>query len=208
MEWRARRERPRRTERRALEKSFERSRRGVRVELERPRAARVRNPRAGVDDVDPLGPRCESVADRVVHVVHQHRQRQPESLDTGARRCKSVLEGGVIRKQDVVFEVRLQLPAVRRMCLGDVDERERRFVPVAPIQRLDIAGPATKRRSGEAAEDEDERAPVGQCPEWHGRAVLEPDEIEPWERITGGEALRPAKAPDRRDDDVALWHRE
>jgi hypothetical protein len=66
----------------------------------------------------------------------------------------ALLERCLLRHDRVVLEVRGHLPLVLGVRLGDVDEREVGLVPAALVEVLDIARPATKRRSGEAAEDE------------------------------------------------------
>ena len=83
--------------------------------------------------------------------------RRPESRNALTSCGESLLDSRVVREQHIVVEVRLQLPAVGRVRLGDVDEYHRGTIPVTPIHGLDVAGPATKWRSGEAAEDDDER---------------------------------------------------
>jgi hypothetical protein len=149
----------------------------------------VRDASYRVDDVDPLGPCGERVADGIVHAVDEHGHGQPEPLD--ARTCggEAILDRDVIRDEYVLVDVRLHLPPVRRVCLGDVDEHERRSIAVAAIQALEVARPTTKRRSGEAAEDEDERAAFDQRPERNGPRVVEREEVELGQGISDPQAV-------------------
>ncbi len=98
----------------------------------------------------------------VVHGVDEHGHRQPEPSHTRARRGEPLVERRVLRDENVFVEVGLELPAVRRVRLGDVDEHDVGATSVALVEGLDVAGPATKGRSGEAAEDEDERSLAGE----------------------------------------------
>ena len=77
-----------------------------------------------------------------------------------------------------------------------------------PIHGLDVAGPATKRRSGEAAEDDDERPVRGDRFESNAGAVFETHELELRECIADVQLVRPAEACDGRDDDTAFVARE
>jgi len=94
------------------------------------------------------------------------------------RCCEPLLECRVLRDEHLVVEIGLQLPAVGRVRLGDVDEDDLPSIPEPLMERLDVARPATKRRSGEAAEDEREWAIDHERVERHSRAILEARERE------------------------------
>ena len=72
----------------------------------------------------------------------------------------SLLERRLLHHDRVLLEVRGHLPLVGGLRLGDVDECEVGAVAEALVEALDVARPATKRRSGEAAEDEQQRPPA------------------------------------------------
>ena len=65
------------------------------------------------------------------------------------------LQRDLLVEDGTLLDVRGELPLVRGVGLGDVGECEVGPVAEALEEALDIAGPATKRRSGEAAEDEE-----------------------------------------------------
>ncbi len=77
-----------------------------------------------------------------------------------------------------------------------------------PIHGLDVAGPATKWRSGEAAEDDDERPVRRDRLELNAGTVLVPQELELRECIADFKLIRPAEACDGGDDDAAFVVRE
>jgi hypothetical protein len=70
------------------------------------------------------------------------------------RRSEPFLEARVLTEKHAVVDVRLQLPFVDGVRLRDVDEHPVRQRSNPSVQPFDVARPATKRRSGEAAEDE------------------------------------------------------
>jgi hypothetical protein len=180
----------------------------VRVEFERSGAANVCDPRVLVDDADPLGPRGECRAHRVVHRVDEHLHRQSEAFHAKPGSGEAVLDRHMVREQHLLVEVRLELPAVGRVRLADVHERHRRSLAVTAIHRLDVAGPATKRRSGEAAENEEERTPADERLEPHRSGVLAAQELEVRQSVADAEAIGPAEARDRRHGRLPLVARE
>ena len=76
----------------------------------------------------------------------------------------ALLERRLLRHDRVLLEVRRQLPLVLGVGLGDVDERDVDTVTESLVEALDVTRPATKRRSGEAAEDEQQRPPAVELP--------------------------------------------
>ena len=90
------------------------------------------------------------------------------------------------------------------MRFRDVDERELGAVAEASEEVLDVARPATKRRSRVAAEDEEERTVADE------RRKLDPLEIVGGRHGDGGEevacskGLRRAVAEEARDDHVTF----
>ena len=65
------------------------------------------------------------------------------------------LERDLLIEDGALLEIRGELPLVRGVGLGDVDEREVGAIAEALEEALDVTRPATKRRSGVAAEDEE-----------------------------------------------------
>jgi hypothetical protein len=76
------------------------------------------------------------------------------------------------------------------------------------MELLDVAGPAAKGRSGEAAEDEQQRALAGEVTQLHARAVLEPDGRQGRKRIADLEPVGAPVSRDRRYHDLALVRRK
>ena len=200
----ARRRLPLRSDEATGEQLRERRRRGVGIELERPGAADVREPAALRGDVEALGPGGERLADGIVHAVDEHRHRQAQSFHARARSGEPLVERHVLAQEDALVDVRLHLPLVERMGLGDVDEHDARPVAHAPIQLFHVAGPATERRSGEAAEDEQQRPLTGNVAERDGRPVVEPGGGEVGQRIADSEPVGTPVSRDGRHDDLAL----
>jgi hypothetical protein len=76
------------------------------------------------------------------------------------------------------------------------------------MDRLDVAGPATKGRSGEAAEHEEQWTTVDERLEPHRSTVLTAQEIEVRQSVADPEAIGPTEARDRRDGCLPLVARE
>jgi len=110
----------------------------------------------------------------------------------------------VLAQEDALVEVRLHLPLVERMRLGDVDEHDARPVAYAPVELFHVARPATEGRSGEAAEDEEQRPLAGNVAERDGSPVVEPGGDEVGQRIADSEPVATPVTRDRRHDDLAL----
>ena len=110
----------------------------------------------------------------------------------------------MLAEQHALVDVCLHLPLVDGVRLGDVDEDGVRASLEAPVDLLDVAGPATKRRSGEAAEDEQERVVHDERAEPDGCSITERDRRQIREEVADGEPFGTPMARDRRDDDLAL----
>ena len=110
-----------------------------------------------INDEDALRPACIQIVHGVVDCVDNARHRELEPLATLSGHG---LTFGRIRglvKDNILRFVGLRLPAVGWVSLLDVHEEERGAIPVLLIQCFEVAGPATERRSGKAAEDENQR---------------------------------------------------
>ena len=136
------------------------------------RAARVDDPPIGADEDESLRPRRERRARTVVHLVEQKRQAEPEALRRLAGLLPPLQERRLLIQDGILLEVCGKLPLVGGMRFGDVDEREVGLVAKALEEILDVARPATKGRSGEAAEDEQQRAPANELRQFHRLEVV------------------------------------
>ena len=94
------------------------------------------------------------------------------------------------------------------MRLRDVDEYGFGSIPVLATQLLDVTGPATKRRSGERAEDEHEWLADDERCELDRACVFEPDQSELRQRVPDVEPVGSAELRDRPDHDVAFLRRQ
>ena len=121
------------------------------------RLARVGDPVVVAHNDEPLGPRRERPARAVAHLVQEERHAEAETRGCLVCLGAALLECRLLVENDVFLEVRGKLPLVCRVGLGDVDEREVRATVEALEEALDVARPATKRRSGDATEDEQQR---------------------------------------------------
>lgn len=119
---------------------------------------RVRDLAVPIEDEDALRPGGVKIVHGVVNRVHdaRHGQIQPSATGLGHRLALTPVLGLV--KNDVVSFVRLHLPAVGWVSLLNVHKEKRGAVLVFSEQRFEVARLATERRSGEAAENEHERA--------------------------------------------------
>jgi hypothetical protein len=95
------------------------------------------------------------------------------------------------------------------MSLGDVDERELGAVTEALVEPLDVARPATKRRSGEAAEDEQQRPTAVELGHGDRLEVGGTSDGQCRKRLACSQRLGRAVGGEARDCNVALdarWH--
>ena len=134
---------------------------------EAPRAwtARVDDPSVGSDENEPLGPGGERHARAVVHLVEEQRQAEVEAPHGFQRLLPALVERRLLVQDSPVLQVCRELPLVVGVGFRDVDEGEVRPVSELLVERLDVARPTTKRRSGEAAEDEQQRPPPNELHE-------------------------------------------
>ena len=72
------------------------------------------------------------------------------------------------------------------------------------MELFDVAGPATKRRSGEAAEDEQERPVASQVAKRDRGRVVEPSGCEIGQQVADGQSVGATVPDEGRDDDLAL----
>ena len=125
-----------------------------RQEPPRARLARVDDLALATHEDEPLGPRRERLARGVAHLVEKEWHRETEARGGLVRLHATFRERELLVEDDAFLEVRCELPFVGGVGFGDVDEREVCPVAEALEEALDVARPATKGRSGVAAEDE------------------------------------------------------
>jgi hypothetical protein len=123
---------------------------------EAPRAglAWVGDPSVGSDKNNPLGPGGEGDTGAVVDLVEKQREVEVEARHGLLGLLPALVERRLLDHDGVVFQVGRELPLVVCVRFGDVDEGEIRPVTEFLVERFDVARPTTKRRSGEAPEDE------------------------------------------------------
>ena len=192
---------------RATEECDELLLRLLRGEAERARATRVGDPPVRGDEHEPLRPGGERRAHMVVHRVEEKWHAEREALGARERGCPAFGERRLLRENGVLLEVRRHLPLVGRVRLCDIDEREVGSVAEAAEEALDVAGPATKRRSGEAAEDEQQRTASNEIHDCNRLEVVGAAQRHRGQRVAGLEGLRRAVAGEARDHRVALGAR-
>jgi hypothetical protein len=116
----------------------------------------------------------------------------------------ALVERRLLIEDGSLLDVRGELPLVRGVCLGDVDEREVRPVAEALEEALDVTRPATKRRSGVAPEDEQERPVTDESCEVDRLEIIGPMNRGAGEGISDLERLGVAVAHEARDHGVAF----
>lgn len=107
-----------------------------------------------ISDVDAFRPGGKGFHRRVIHAIHQHRNGQGKTVCTALRGDKTLLKLCVLRDTNVLLLIRERLPAIYRMCFGDIDDIKLRLVPKVIVEFLKVASLATKRWSGVAAEEQ------------------------------------------------------
>jgi hypothetical protein len=133
------------------------------IVFERAIAALVRNLTVFVDDVESLRPRGVSIVGSVGHLVDAEWNGIFEALGEIVGNGDAVVQGLGLHVANVIllFGVGFHAPLVEGMSLADVDGQEIGVILVIIVELNDVANLATKRRSSEAAEDEDERSASG-----------------------------------------------
>ena len=92
----------------------------------------------GANDVAALRPGRELAVDRIVLGVDERRDCQLQSLPTKMCRSEALINRRVPQHTNPFLRVRLQLPFIHRVRLGDVYYRDRRALTVLLIQGFDI----------------------------------------------------------------------
>jgi len=139
-----------------------------------------------------------------VHLVQEERHREAETC--GRLEClpSALLEGDLLAEDGAFLEIRGELPLVGGMGLGDVDEREVDPIAEALEEALDVARPATKGRSGEAAEGEEQRPIANELCELDRLEIDGAPEGDGGEGVSGPKRLGIAVAEQARDHRVTF----
>ena len=176
----------------------------LRGEPRRAGLSRVDDPPPGVNENESLGPCCERHARCVVHLVEEQRKGEAEARGRLVCLNPALVERRLLVEDDAFFEVRRELPFIGRMCLGDVDERKVDPVAETLEESLDIARPATKWRSGETAEHEQQRASTNERCELDRLEVVGASHGDRGEGVSGLERVGFAVAEQARDHRVTF----
>lgn len=132
-----------------------------RVILERAIAAAISDLAVFIDDVEAFRPCGIGVVGSVIHIIDPERNRIPVTL------CKIVGDGHAVREiarlrvANIVFDVGFHLPFVGGMRFANVHGQKIGVILVIIEDVDDVADLATKRRSSEAAENQDQRLSAG-----------------------------------------------
>lgn len=121
-----------------------------------PRAADIRDGPSLVDQIVALGPGRITRFDDVVHIVDDRGNRQVELLDHEVGDVLPFLIGLRLLEDDALAFVGAHLPLVFGMSFFDVDDEELGFHLEVFVQLLERSDRFAERRSGVAAEDQDD----------------------------------------------------
>jgi len=148
-----------------------------------------------VHNINSLGPGGEGTRGGVVHAVDEGGETEVQFGGYQARGGAALLERAGLPDAEVAAgEVGGELPLVLGMGFGDVDDEEGAAAAVGLVEALDVAGPATERRSGTGAEDEDERAVSSEGVEAYGALGVEPPQLKRRNGIVHAESVGGAVA--------------
>jgi hypothetical protein len=97
----------------------------------------------------------------------------------------ALVERRLLVRHGVVLQVGRELPFVVCVGFGEVDEGEIGPIPEVLGERFDVARPTTKRRSGEAAEDEQQRPTLNELREPDGLQIHGAPHCHLGQRVAG-----------------------
>ena len=148
-------------------------------EEHRTHSALVGDAPVGADQIQTLGHGPVGAGNGVVHLVDEGRHFEGHLVHAGLADFDPVVHRSVLRDQHAVRLVLLDLPAVGRMDLLEVDDVAVDFVPEALIDPVEGPSLGPEGRSGVAPEDQrDGPLPevIGKCKRFTvaGRRATEP----------------------------------
>ena len=123
----------------------------VGLESKRAGFAFVSNAAIAADQIQAIRPRGVSDFGRVVEIVNQSRQLDPQLAHAG--RCDVTPLVECARSRD--RHVARKLPGIAGVCLENVDDVERRLIFVLAVQLVERGNLPAKWRSSVAAENQD-----------------------------------------------------
>ena len=116
-----------------------------------------------IHDVEAFRPRGIHVIDCVRHVIDAEWKGKAKALDEIVGDGQTLVHRFGLHIADIFFDVRFHLPFVGGMRFADIYRQKIGVIFVIAKDLHDVADLATKRRSGEAAEDENEWLPLMRC---------------------------------------------
>ena len=126
-----------------------------------------------INDVYALRPRRIRVIRNVVHVIHGEGNWEVETLDEIVSDGHALFGSMRLRVTNTLINVRLHLPFVERMRFANIHGQEIRAILVIVIEIDEVAYLAPERRSGIAAEDQNQRSLPDAIAEMKCRLAIE-----------------------------------
>ena len=126
-----------------------------------------------VHEVKSIGPSRVGSFRRVVLVIHQGRELDPEIGDTVPGDRHPLLQRPRSTKQDLLIAILGNLPGVDGMRLLNVDHEERDPLPIGSVESVQSGNLPPERGSSVAAEDEYDRFRAAEGRECRHRSALE-----------------------------------
>ena len=107
--------------------------------IERPHSPAINDVTILAHDVDTFGPRRISVIGCVVHFIYAEGQRVMEALDKIVGDYDSLFERFWLGITNIILNVGLHLPFIRRMRLTHINRKEIRVIFVIVVDLRDVA---------------------------------------------------------------------
>jgi hypothetical protein len=153
------------------------------VVIERPNSSAIRDPALLINNIDTLRPRRVGVIRDVVHIVHAEGHWKMKTLDEIVGDGHALLGGVRLRVTNILIHVRLHLPFIERMRFADVHGEKIGAILVVVIQSDEVAYLAAKRRSGVAAEYENQRALADAIAQMKRGVAVERQQSDVWSGV-------------------------
>jgi hypothetical protein len=132
--------------------------------IKRPDPAAIGNASIFIEDVQPLRPRRIRIVCAIVHIIDSKWQRKLEAFHEIVGDRHTLLQVLWLRVANVILHVRFHLPFIGGMGLAHIHSQKIGVIFVILVDLNDVADLATKRRSSEAAENENQRALLQMLP--------------------------------------------
>jgi len=138
----------------------------------------VRHTPVRPDDVQALRSRTIAFINGVVHLFDQNRKREVQIQTACGGDGDTFFVILMLLEQNAFFHITVHLPAVRRMCLLDIDHEELDVRTVAAVNSVQAPYLGPEGRSGVATKDQGYRPLAPETREAHPVVGSEPLEIE------------------------------